>query len=223
MATKKKVTVDDSKQVAKQPAEESSTSQPEVNAISETVVIGVFRGFLDNVKEIFPIILYPVPVNYIFLEESEGDDFSKLDELAAATLLRDDIPECFTLIPAGTIPCKKLDLAACKVPTVCIRANGERAYASGLPVYIESKSKLAAILGSIDDNLAPEEYTEKFAEALLPEGIIPAEVSFHFGNWIAPIISDNPCDHRVIEALLRRKFVTTTRTNLSHITTILKS
>ena len=223
MATKKKVTIDDSKQVAKQPAKESSTSQPEVKKTPETIVIGVFRGFLDTVKEIFPIANHPELMNYIFLEESEGDDFSKLDELAAATLLRDDIPESFTLIPAGTIPCRKLDLAACKVPTVCIRANGEKSYAAGLPVYIESKSKLAAILGSIDDALAPEGYTEKFAKALLPDGIIPAEVSFHFGNWIAPIISDNPCDHLVIEALLSRKFITTERTNLSHIATILKS
>ncbi len=173
-----------------------------------TVVIGVFTGTLQTVKKAFEALAEQVNVVYIE-SPSEDIDISDLTTLSALALSRDDIPDTFVLIPPGTIQCGDPDIASLQLATVYITKAAERQYYSRLPMVMNKQ--LVMELLQREDITEAENPNEEFSKAVIAYmAERPVEVSFSFGNYITPVLRANPCEHIVIEALLKKKFITST-------------
>lgn len=183
-------------------AVDSQVSMETMPEIKKTIVVAVYGGHLDIVKKVFEST--PEGVDVKFIEVKDEDCL--LEELAIA-ISDESIPEEFVFVPAGTIPCGGIDMAALELPTVYEDKSGKRHFDSGLPLVIRKEDALDAIeeASSLSNVDASEEFARRYIEALATR---PVVVSFCFGNYVTPVRRANPCEHVIIEALARKKFLT---------------
>ena len=134
------------------------------------------------------------------------EKYSLLDVLAGI-LADPDIAEDFVLAQANVVPLVQMSLETLRIPAVYVSAEGIPQYSSHVPTRL-SKERLADALSK----LAKE--SDFNAEKVIKESTIqdvrPIEVSHSFGNYIIRVFSGTPCHHKVIEGLLRRRFIGTT-------------
>lgn len=179
---------------------------PQTVVIGRTVVVAVYEGALETMKRFFASVPDGVDVKFIQLQDNET---TLLHQLALA-LSDESVPKEFVLVPAGTIPCGGVDMDALVLSTVYEDRAGKRHYDSGLPLFVRKDDALAVMeeVAEINgDAAASEEFAKRYIEACRPR---PVVVSFNFGNYVTPVKRANPCEHVIIEALVRKKFLTST-------------
>lgn len=192
---------------------ESTESATQVVDIPEgaycpAVVIICHRGTIDLMKRIWESRL--ANTEMIFLE-TDKEGMSLVEQLGMA-LAHERITPTFVLAPANLIPCSEINLDDMMVPVVYVAKNGEKSYSATMPMTFDvqkAQDLLREILTEdtyTDQELAylSETFARKYAKNHRTRAI---EVGMSFGNYISPVTRGTPCGNKVIEAMMRKKFL----------------
>lgn len=207
------------------PAPEQEDTYEGILETAKTVlVVGVYPGAGDLVEKLYKGLPDDVVVVYA---ESTDTQLGNLVQLVAEALADDAIPEEFIVVPCGCVPCGGVDLDAMRLTTVYIDKQGKKKYDNGLPMVIR-KADALEVLEELDilydDSVAPAVISEAFAEMYIKKHRPrPTVVSFQYGNYVTPVNRANPCEHRVIEALVQKKFITSTPEGFKAIVPVLEN
>lgn len=172
------------------------------------VVVMCHPGTLDLMKRIWEERLQNTQLIFIELNDPKED---LLDQLGRA-LVHEDITPGFVLAPANLIPCSEITLDDLMIPVVYVTKNGQKIYNAVVPMTfdVEKAQKLIEEM-VIADTYSAEEFVklnEDFARAYAERHRTRAlEVGISFGNYISPVTRGTPCGNKVIEALMRKKFL----------------
>lgn len=177
--------------VNKEPA--AVAEQEDVQA---AVVVLAYKGTEEQVKRVWEkmAVLPMVVLAY--------SDEERLQDVLAKIVADESIADDFIFVPANVIPCKPVNLEELSVPYVYTTSRGERIYNSRVPMAF-GKSKLVELLASSDVK-DDEEFIRSYYGRYRH---YPVEVGFTFGNFITPVTRANPCEHGVMEALVRKRFI----------------
>ena len=177
--------------VNKEPA--AVAEQEDVQA---AVVVLAYKGTEEQVKRVWEkmAVLPMVVLAY--------SDEEKLQDVLAKIVADESIADDFIFVPANVIPCKPVNLEELSVPYVYTTSRGERIYNSRVPMAF-GKSKLVDLLAALDAK-DDEEFIRVYYGHYRR---YPIEVGFTFGNFITPVTRANPCEHGVMEALVRKRFI----------------
>lgn len=172
------------------------------------VVVMCHPGTLDLMKRIWEERLQNTQLIFIELDDPKED---LLDQLGRA-LVHEDITPGFVLAPANLIPCSEITLDDLMIPVVYVTKNGQKIYNAVVPMTfdVEKAQELIEEM-AIADTYSAEEFVrlnEDFARAYAERHRTRAlEVGISFGNYISPVTRGTPCGNKVIEALMRKKFL----------------
>jgi hypothetical protein len=177
--------------VNKEPA--AVAEQEDVQA---AVVVLAYKGTEEQVKRVWEkmAVLPMVVLAY--------SDEEKLQDVLAKIVADESIADDFIFVPANVIPCKPVNLEELLVPYVYTTSRGKRIYNSRVPMAF-GKSKLVELLAASDAK-DDEEFIRVYYGRYRH---YPVEVGFTFGNFITPVTRANPCEHGVMEALVRKRFI----------------
>lgn len=207
------------------PAPENTATAQDIDipegAYCPAVVVMCHKGTLDLMRRIWGQRLKNVEI--IFIENDSDQDMTLMDQIGRA-LADPRITPGFILAPANLIPCSEITLDDLMIPVVYVTKGGLRTYNATVPMYFEVEKVLALIEAMGDPK--PSElliYDEAFAKAYVSMNRTRAiEVGMSFGNFISPVTRGTPCGNRVIEALMRKKFISTNSVGFSAITSELE-
>lgn len=135
--------------------------------------------------------------------------------LLTEVLADNRVADRFSLLPPNVIPCTEITDSLLKGNYVYVTRNGERQQDSRLPLNAE-KERLVELLAAEDSMEIP---SEDFI-GRLNEGRRLMEVSFTSGNFVTPVLRGNPCENVVIEAFLKKFFVTASPEGFSAIASL---
>lgn len=177
--------------VNKEPA--AVAEQEDVQA---AVVVLAYKGTEEQVKRVWEkmAVLPMVVLAY--------SDEEKLQDVLAKIVADESVADDFIFVPANVIPCKPVNLEELSVPYVYTTSRGERIYNSRVPMAF-GKSKLVELLAASDAK-DDEEFIRVYYGRYRH---YPVEIGFTFGNFITPVTRANPCEHGVMEALVRKRFI----------------
>lgn len=164
--------------------------------VQATVVVLAYKGTEEQVKRVWEkmAVLPMVVLAY--------SDEEKLQDVLAKIVADESIADDFIFVPANVIPVKPVNLEELSVPYVYTTSRGERIYNSRVPMAF-GKSKLVELLAASDAK-DDEEFIRVYYGHYRH---YPIEVGFTFGNFITPVTRANPCEHGVMEALVRKRFI----------------
>lgn len=165
--------------------------------VQATVVVLAYKGTEEQVKRVWERMAAVLPMVVLAYSDEE-----KLQDVLAKIVADESIADDFIFVPANVIPCKPVNLEELSVPYVYTTSRGERIYNSRVPMAF-GKSKLVDLLASLDAK-DDEEFISSYYEYYRH---YPVEVGFTFGNFITPVTRANPCEHGVMEALVRKRFI----------------
>lgn len=177
--------------VNKEPA--AVAEQKDVQA---AVVVLAYKGTEEQVKRVWEKMA-GLPMAVLSYSDEE-----KLQDVLAKIVADESIADDFIFVPANVIPCKPVNLEELSVPYVYTTSRGERIYNSRVPMAF-GKSKLVNLL-AFSDVKDDEEFICVYYGRYRH---YPIEVGFTFGNFITPVTRANPCEHGVMEALVRKRFI----------------
>lgn len=177
--------------VNKEPA--AVAEQEDVQA---AVVVLAYKGTEEQVKRVWEKMAR-LPMVVLAYSDEE-----KLQGVLAKIVADESIADDFIFVPANVIPCKPVNLEELSVPYVYTTSRGERIYNSRVPMAF-GKSKLVDLLAASDAK-DDEEFIRVYYGCYMH---YPIEVGFTFGNFITPVTRANPCEHGVMEALVRKRFI----------------
>ena len=126
----------------------------------------------------------------------------EITSLAEAIIADNRVADDFVLVAPNTFPTHKLTPADIATPVVYVDNKGERKYAHRLP-QIHSKEILTTLLAE-KEFWDPEEFAKR---AVLASGLFPIWVGMSFGNYVTNVIRATPCESKVIEAFITKKFI----------------
>jgi hypothetical protein len=131
------------------------------------------------------------------------DERTSLRDTVARVVAMPEVADDFVLVPANCVPCSPLSLEELKGPFVFVDIYGKRHFADRLPVYLEKTLLVDDLAASeaTDDETFMRDYHKRHLHR-------PIEGGFRFGNLVTPVYRGNPCENLVIEAFVRKKFVT---------------
>ena len=183
------------------------------------VVVMCHPGTLDLMKRIWEERLQNTALIFIELDEStEG----LLNQLGRA-LAHKEITPIFVLAPANLIPCSEITLDDLQIPVVYVTKDGKRVYDAVVPMTfdVEKAQELIEEM-AIADTYSAEEFAklnEDFARAYAERHRTRAlEVGISFGNYVSPVTRGTPCGNKVIEAMMRKKFLSANKVGFDAIT-----
>lgn len=177
--------------VNKEPA--AVAEQEDVQA---AVVVLAYKGTEEQVKRVWEKMA-GLPMAVLAYSDEE-----KLQGVLAKIVADESIADDFIFVPANVIPVKPVNLEELSVPYVYTTSRGERIYNSRVPMAF-GKSKLVELLAASDAK-DDEEFIRVYYGRYRH---YPIEVGFTFGNFITPVTRANPCEHGVMEALVRKRFI----------------
>ncbi len=177
--------------VNKEPA--AVAEQEDVQA---AVVVLAYKGTEEQVKRVWEKMAR-LPMVVLAYSDEE-----KLQDVLAKIVADESIADDFIFVPPNVIPCKPVNLEELSVPYVYTTSRGERIYNSRVPMAF-GKSKLVELLAASDAK-DDEEFIRVYYGRYRH---YPIEVGFTFGNFITPVTRANPCEHGVMEALVRKRFI----------------
>lgn len=177
--------------VNKEPA--AVAEQEDVQA---AVVVLAYKGTEEQVKRVWEK-MSGLPMAVLAYSDEE-----KLQGVLAKIVADESIADDFIFVPANVIPVKPVNLEDLSVPYVYTTSRGERIYNSRVPMAF-GKSKLVELLAASDAK-DDEEFIRVYYGRYRH---YPIEVGFTFGNFITPVTRANPCEHGVMEALVRKRFI----------------
>lgn len=126
----------------------------------------------------------------------------EITSLAEVLIADNRIADEFVLVAPNTFPTHKLGPADIATPVVYVDNKGERKYANRLPQGCD-KEVLTELLAE-KEFWNPEEFARKAQER---SGHLLVEVGMSFGNYVTNVLRSTPCESRIIEALIRKKFI----------------
>lgn len=126
----------------------------------------------------------------------------EITSLAEAVIADNRVADEFVLVAPNTFPTHKLYAEDLATPVVYVDAKGNRTFAHRLP-QIYSKEILTTLLAE-KEFWNPEEFAKR---AMLASGRFPIEVGMSFGNYVTNVLRSAPCENKIIEALIRKKFI----------------
>ncbi len=133
-------------------------------------------------------------------------------DILADIIADNNVADDFILAPANCLPCSKISMEELATPLVFLDVQGNKVYGERLPKPF-SKEKLVEMLPA--DGKTSEEFLKDYFKKNLHR---PIEAGFRFGNIVTPVYRANPCEHLVIEAFVRKKFVFATPQGYAAIT-----
>lgn len=163
-----------------------------------SLVVCAYEGTDNQMLEVWEKMTGQKPV--ILSVKTDTDIRDILAEVIADNSVSDD----FILVPANCVPCAPVSMEELATPLVFVDTQGNRVFAERLPKQF-SKDKLVEALP--DGDSTPEEFLKGYFKRNLHR---PVEAGFRFGNIVTPVYRANPCEHIVIEAFVRKKFVIAT-------------
>lgn len=199
-------------QALEQPAEQAAQEQEEQPAEQAVpkydIIVCAYPGTEDKMAALwkralgdkeFLIVTAGPAVSGETPVETVAEELTSLAE----TLIADNrVADEFVLVAPNTFPTHKLSPADIATPVVYVDAKGNRTYAHRLP-QIHSKEILTTLL-------AEKEFwdSEEFARrVVLASDRFPIEVGMSFGNYVSNVLRATPCESKVIEALIKKKFI----------------
>ena len=131
------------------------------------------------------------------------DQEQPLLDIIADVIASPEVDGDFILVPANCVPCSPISLDELAGPFVFVDVSGRRHYSDRLPLPL-NKDLL------VDELVAQDEVdSEAFMATYFRNHLHrPIEGGFRFGNLVTPVYRANPCENLVIEAFVRKKFVT---------------
>ena len=135
---------------------------------------------------------------FLILPASDGGFTDSLMDVVADNRIADD----FVILPANAIPCAPIRFEELQQPFAVLNAVKDAHFLDRLPISFNK----AILAETLDPDVDPETFVAAYVKA---HATRPVQVSFHFGNYVTPVLRGNPCEHLVIEALIRKKFVVT--------------
>lgn len=190
------------------PAVNSGTETGTVTGTTTNVVILAYEGTEDVVLKVWDKML-PGLVKKIITSQA-----ATLADVLPDLIADEDIADRFVLVPAGCIPCAPVSFEELHTPLVYVDGQGKRHY-DRLPVVLD-KADLVEMLGS--NGFSPDTVMESICKA---KGRA-IEGSFREGNLLTPVLRGNPCEHIVMEALIRKKYLICSAEGLTAITQLLQ-
>lgn len=164
--------------------------------VQAAVVVLAYKGTEEQVKRVWEKMA-GLPMAVLAYSDEE-----KLQDVLAKIVADESIADDFIFVPANVIPVKPVNLEELSVPYVYTTSRGERIYNSRVPMAF-GKSKLVELLAASDAK-DDEEFIRVYYGRYRH---YPIEVGFTFGNFITPVTRANPCEHGVMEALVRKRFI----------------
>lgn len=164
--------------------------------VQAAVVVLAYKGTEEQVKRVWEK-MSGLPMAVLAYSDEE-----KLQGVLAKIVADESIADDFIFVPANVIPVKPVNLEELSVPYVYTTSRGERIYNSRVPMAF-GKSKLVELLAASDAK-DDEEFIRVYYGRYRH---YPIEVGFTFGNFITPVTRANPCEHGVMEALVRKRFI----------------
>lgn len=151
----------------------------------------LLRLWEDRLPESESVRVFPVDPDY------------SLTDILAHVITDEDVAEDFVLVPANCLPCSRVTFEELCTACALMDSRGGAHLWNRLPVRF-SVERLMEFLPA-NDGLGPEQFLAKWYEW---RGVRPEQVSFHWGNHVCPVYRANPCEHVIIEAFIKRRFVT---------------
>lgn len=171
----------------------TSESFPE---IEKTIVVVMAYGGTEAQMERVWKRMTNLPLSVMTVSEEDG-----VQNSLAKIVADENVAGEFIFVPANIIPCKPVDLDELSVPYVYTTSRGERIYNSRVPMKFNKAFLVDYLAEAFEDD-------EKFIRAYFDYcRHYPIEVGLNFGNFITPVNRANPCEHSVIEALVRKRFI----------------
>lgn len=191
-------------------ASEVVDTKPVESEQKTILVICSYPGKEELVRKIWDKMLPVVDKKIVSVEED-----LPIQEILADLIIDESVAEKFVFVPAVAIPCAPVSFGELQMPIVFKDAKGGLHYNNRLPVLID-KEVMAIQLG--------EEKTED-PEMLMKKYITSrgraVEAAFKEGNFVTPVLRGNPCEHVVMEALIRKKYIVANAAGLDAITPLL--
>lgn len=125
----------------------------------------------------------------------------QLLEYILAGQVDEAIADRFVVVPANLVPVTPVRWSELQTPLVDI--DGARQTFWGRTPVTFDKDVLVDWLPE-HDQLADEDFVRQYVQENAPRAL---EVSHNFGNYYTKVLRANPCEHIVIEALIRKRFL----------------
>lgn len=127
---------------------------------------------------------------------------AELRDILAGIIARNDVADEFVFVPANCVPCAPLTAAELSTPLVFVDVNDRRVYGERLPKPFTKEHLVDALAAESD--ITTEDWLKNYFKSWLTR---PIEAGFRFGNLVTPVYRSNPCEHVVIEAFVRKKYI----------------
>lgn len=188
-----------------------NVEQAPVKSEQKTVlVICSYPGKEELVQKIWDKMLPGVDKKIVSVEEG-----LPIQEVLADLIIDETVAEKFVFVPAVALPCAPVSFEELQMPVVFKDAKGGLHYNNRLPVLID-KEVMAIQLGE-----AKTEDPEAIMKKYVTSRGRAVEVAFKEGNFVTPVLRGNPCEHVVMEALIRKKYIVANAAGLEAITPLL--
>ncbi len=132
-----------------------------------------------------------------------------LKETLPSLVVDKDITDDFVLVLPNCIPCAKTDIEELKTPLFYVDKQGNEHFYYRLPIFFNKHNLLEFLKEEKNANLDNEEFAKEYIKTYSTRRALA--VSHNFGNFLFYARTANCCQHKQIEALLRKKFIISTK------------
>lgn len=202
--------VQDTTAGTKKESSETIEQDPAKSEQKTVLVICSYPGKEELVQKIWDKMLPGVDKKIVSVEEG-----LPIQEVLADLIIDETVAEKFVFVPAVALPCAPVSFEELQMPVVFKDAKGGLHYNNRLPVLID-KEVMAIQLGE-----AKTEDPEAIMKKYVTSRGRAVEVAFKEGNFVTPVLRGNPCEHVVMEALIRKKYIVANAAGLEAITPLL--
>lgn len=202
--------VQDTTAGTKKESSETIEQDPAKSEQKTVLVICSYPGKEGLVQKIWDKMLPGVDKQIVSVEED-----LPIQEVLADLIIDETVAEKFVFVPAVALPCAHVSFEELQMPVVFKDAKGGLHYNNRLPVLID-KEVMAIQLGE-----AKTEDPEAIMKKYVTSRGRAVEVAFKEGNFVTPVLRGNPCEHVVMEALIRKKYIVANAVGLEAITPLL--
>ena len=196
--------------VKESPAVDNGTETGTDTGTVVSVVILAYEGTEELMQKIWDKML-PGVVKKVMPTTPE----TSLIQVLPRLLADNEVADKFILVPAGCIPCAPVSFEELCAPLVYVDGQGRRHY-DRLPSAFDKHELVTRFL---DDNYDPDNELESVLKPKLGRAI---EGSYKEGNLLTPVLRGNPCEHIVMEALVRKKYLICSAAGLTAVTQLLQ-
>lgn len=202
--------VQDTTAGTKKESSETVEQDPAKSEQKTVLVICSYPGKEGLVQKIWDKMLPGVDKKIVSVEED-----LPIQEVLADLIIDETVAEKFVFVPAVALPCAPVSFEELQMPAVFKDAKGGLHHNNRLPVLID-KEVMAIQLGE-----AKTEDPEAIMKKYVTSRGRAVEVAFKEGNFVTPVLRGNPCEHVVMEALIRKKYIVANAAGLEAITPLL--